>query len=83
MNEEIKLKKKVDNLEGAKGDNVRKPSAEHEVSTSQRRKISCPLVACKAKVVHLPRHMRNVHHWTKEAAAKVLLKYNIRRRLNK
>jgi hypothetical protein len=27
--------------------------------------------------------MRNVHHWTKEAASKVLVKYNIRKRLTK
>ena len=46
---------------------MRKTSSENKASTSsQRRKISCPLVACKAKVVHLPRHMRKVHHWTKE-----------------
>ncbi|CAB3995645.1 Neurofilament medium polypeptide [Paramuricea clavata] len=56
MNEVIDLKKKVDNLEGAKGDKVRKPPAEHEVSTSQRRKISCPLVACKAKEQHEEEH---------------------------
>ena len=68
---------------GDEHDEVNKTCAEHEVSTSKRRKIACPLVACKANVVHLPRHMRNVHHWTKEAASKVLLKYNIRKRLNK
>ncbi|XP_028419188.1 uncharacterized protein LOC114544894, partial [Dendronephthya gigantea] len=61
----------------------RKSSGEQNVTAPQRRKISCPLVMCNAKVVHLPRHMRNVHHWTKEAASKVLLKYNIRQRLTK
>ena len=40
-----------------------------------RRKISCPMSSCKAKVIHLPRHMRNVHNWTKRAAAKVLSRY--------
>ena len=74
---------KVDNLERGKECKVKKTSGEHEVSTSQRRKIPCPLLTCKAEVVHLPRHMRNVHHWTQEAASKVLLKYNIRRRLKK
>ena len=48
-------------------------------SSANRRQIDCPLASCKAKVVHLPRHMRNVHHWTKEAAAKVLHKYNMRK----
>ena len=74
---------KVDNLERGKECKVKKTSGEHEVNTSQRRKILCPLLTCKAEVVHLPRHMRNVHHWTQEAASKVLLKYNIRRRLKK
>ena len=54
--------------------------AEKPEVTSERRKISCPLVACKAKLIHLPRHMRNVHQWTAEAASKVLSKYNIRKR---
>ena len=74
---------KVDNLKRGKECKVKKTSGEHEVSTSQRRKILCPLLTCKAEVVHLPRHMQNVHHRTQEAASKVLLKYNIRRRLKK
>lgn len=45
---------------------------------SERRKILCPISTCKAKVIHLPRHMRNVHNWTKEAASKVLSKLNMR-----
>ncbi|CAB4014017.1 Neurofilament medium polypeptide, partial [Paramuricea clavata] len=49
------------------------------ISTQARRKLTCPLRSCRSNVVHLPRHMRNVHKWTKEAAAKVLLKYNIRK----
>ena len=83
MNQEIQVEKKVDDFEEAEGAKEIKTSHKPEASTSQRRKISCPLVACKAKVVHLPRHMRNVHHWTKDAASKVLLKYNIRKRLTK
>ena len=50
-----------------------------QTASVARRKISCPMLSCKAKVIHLPRHMRNVHNWTKEAAAKVLSKYNIRK----
>ena len=74
---------KVDLLDRDKECKVKKTSVEHEVSTSQRRKIPCPLLTCKAKVVHLPRHIQNVHHWAQEAASKVLLKYYIRRRLKK
>ena len=47
-----------------------------QTASVARHKISCPMLSCKAKVIHLPRHMRNVHNWTKEAAAKVLWKYN-------
>ena len=46
----------------------------------ERRKVPCPLLACKSQVTHLPRHMRNVHKWTEEASRKVLSKYNIRKR---
>ena len=80
---EKEVNAKVDNLERGKECKVKKTSGEHEVSTSQRRKIPCPLLTCKAEVVHLPRHMRNVHHWTQEAASKLLLKYNRRLKRHK
>ena len=54
-----------------------------QTASVARCKISCPMLSCKAKVIHLPRHMRNVHNWTKEAAAKVLSKYNIRKKERK
>lgn len=73
----------VENLEKVKGVEVVKNGEKENVSTSPRRKIPCPLLTCKGNVVHLPRHMRNVHRWTKEASSKVLLKYNIRKRKSK
>ena len=48
--------------------------------SAERRKIPCPVFTCRATVTHLPRHMRTVHHGTKEAASKVLSKFNIRKR---
>ena len=48
--------------------------------SAERRKIPCPVFTCRATVTHLPRHMRTVHHWTREAASKVLSKFNIRKR---
>lgn len=50
--------------------------------SAKRRKIPCPMFSCKAIVGHLPRHMRTVHHWTKEVASKVLSKFNIRKQKN-
>ena len=77
-------RKKVEkdsNLNEAPNSGIEKEKDEGKIN--KRRKISCPLVACKAKIVHLPRHMRNVHKWTKESSQKVLLKYNIRKRKSK
>ena len=56
------------------------PGSQQAVKT--RRTIPCPMPWCSSKVIHLPRHMRTVHKWSKEAASKVLLKYNIRKRKN-
>ena len=63
-----------------KGKEIEGNGQPHQAPTVARRKINCPMLSCKAKVIHLPRHMRNVHNWTKEAAAKVLSKYNIRKK---
>ena len=73
---------------GAEDENAKKVQKAEKVDGAVgqergRRKIPCPLFGCKAEVVHLPKHMRNVHHWSKEAAAKVLSKFNIRKRKNK
>ena len=42
-----------------------------------RHRILCSMLFCSSKVIHLPRHMRKVHNWTKKAARKVLFKFNI------
>ena len=71
-NDEVPIKKsKSKSKAGAS------PSPE---AAKERRKILCPMLFCGSKVIHLPRHMRKVHKWTKEAASKVLLKFNIRKR---
>lgn len=40
---------------------------------------SCPLKGCKSKVVHLPRHLRDVHKWTKEEAMKATSRFGLRK----
>lgn len=40
---------------------------------------SCPLNGCKSKVVHLPRHLRDVHKWTKEEARKATSRFGLRK----
>ena len=40
---------------------------------------SCPLKGCKSKVIYLPRHLRDVHKWTKEDAKKATSSFGLRK----
>ena len=44
-----------------------------------RQKKECPLPGCDAKVVHLPRHLRTVHGWTKEYARTAASRFRLRK----
>jgi hypothetical protein len=39
-----------------------------KVSSIGRSKKKCPVTSCNAMVVHLPRHLKNVHKWKQERA---------------
>ena len=43
-----------------------------------RQKHKCPYPSCSAKVVHLPRHMRQKHKWDEEDAVGVLNMFGLR-----
>ncbi|CAB4043461.1 Neurofilament medium polypeptide, partial [Paramuricea clavata] len=43
-----------------------------------RAKHNCPFPSCKASVVHLPRHMRQVHGWSKADSTAVLGTFDLR-----
>ncbi|CAB3985765.1 Hypothetical predicted protein [Paramuricea clavata] len=43
-----------------------------------RAKHNCPFPSCKASVVHLPRHMRQVHGWSKVDSTAVLGTFDLR-----
>lgn len=43
-----------------------------------RPKHKCPFPSCSAEVVHLPRHMRQVHKWCKSKANSVLSAFDLR-----
>ena len=45
----------------------------------KRGKHICPFPSCSAKVVHLPRHMRQVHKWEKEDSAGVVNAFRLRK----
>ncbi len=83
VSKDAKEKRQDKSEKKSKGKKASSKEENKEEAAGRRRKIPCPSLACKAQVVHLPRHMRNVHKWTKEAASKVLLKYNIRQRKSK
>jgi hypothetical protein len=45
----------------------------------KRGKHKCPFPSCSSKVVHLPRHMRQVHKWEKEDSVGVVNAFRLRK----
>ena len=54
--------------------------SEDDKNTGRRQKRECPLSHCDSKVVHLPRHLRNVHNWSKEYARTAISRFRMRKR---
>ena len=51
-------------------------------STKQpRQKHECPFPSCNAKVIHLPRHMRQVHGWDEFRSGGVLSMFDLRKKV--
>ncbi|CAB4002290.1 Hypothetical predicted protein [Paramuricea clavata] len=44
-----------------------------------RGKHKCPFPSCSAEVIHLPRHMRQVHRWDKPNSAGVVSAFSLRK----
>lgn len=55
-----------------------KTKSQITVSSGRERK-RCPVVNCTSKVVHLPRHLQDVHKWSKERARTALSRFGIRK----
>ncbi|XP_028646637.1 uncharacterized protein LOC114641785 [Erpetoichthys calabaricus] len=47
--------------------------------TSERLKKECPMLYCEARVVHLPRHLREIHGWPKERAQSAVQAFMLRK----
>ena len=45
----------------------------------KRARRRCPLKGCKADVIDIPRHLREVHDWSKEMARKATSRYGMRK----
>ena len=52
---------------------------ENVKKTIKRVAHRCPLEGCKSSVIHLPRHLREVHKWTRERANKATSSFGIRK----
>ena len=40
----------------------------------------CPVVNCSARVIHLPRHLRECHNWTSDSALTAVQKFDLRKK---
>ena len=45
----------------------------------KRPRRRCPLKGCKAEVIDIPRHLREVHDWSKDMARKATSRYGVRK----
>ena len=46
----------------------------------KREEKLCPVPNCDAKVIHLPKHLRNVHKWQKEYVRTALARFRLRKK---
>ena len=56
-------------LKGRKNDSVK----------SKRPRHICPLKECRAEIIDLPRHLRDVHNWTRDTAKKATSRFGMRK----
>ena len=45
----------------------------------KQQKKKCPLPYCNSAVRHLPRHLRNVHNWSKQVAKTAMCRFKLRK----
>ena len=50
-----------------------------QASSKRRKKRLCPLKGCKSQVVDLPRHLRDVHKWSRQKSQKATFKFGMRK----
>ena len=65
---------------GNKKDGVKKFKGSTAKNVQKKRpRRRCPLKGCKADVIDIPRHLREVHDWSKEMARKATSSYGMRK----
>ncbi|XP_039608217.1 uncharacterized protein LOC120528198 [Polypterus senegalus] len=77
---QVKKKKKANTRKKCPG---RSKRSKHQKfcnpKKSERLKKECPVLYCKATVVHLPRHLRAIHGWPKERAQSAVQFFMLRK----
>lgn len=67
---------------GKDGEDTCKSSTAKNVQRKRPRR-RCPLKGCKAEVIDIPRHLREVHDWSKDMAKKATSRYGMRKSFEK
>ena len=53
---------------------------ENDNKSGGQEKRECPLPSCDSKVVHIPRHLRNVHKWSEVHARTAVSRLGLRKK---
>jgi len=76
-NEEERNKTKVERRSEEDAGSDDEGQDENPVIKQQKKK--CPLPYCNSVVCHLPRHLRNVHNWSKQVAKTATCRFKLRK----
>ena len=83
MEDEGKYKKENEAVANTGKKRIRKENVKENKKNKKegkRTKKPCPIPHCDAKVVHLPKHLRNVHKWTTESSRVALTRFKLRKK---
>ena len=83
MKEEDREKKENEAMGNTGKKRIRKEKLKENKEAKKdgkRIKKTCPVPHCDAKVVHLPKHLRNVHKWTTESSRAAATRFKLRKK---
>ncbi|CAH3189238.1 unnamed protein product [Porites lobata] len=64
---------------GAESEDAKEEEVSHSGVRIKQEKRPCPIPQCNAEVVRIPRHLVDVHGWTKEHARTALVRFGLRK----
>ncbi len=68
-----------DCVDSREGNDVNVGNAGETGKKQRRARHKCPFPSCKGNVIHLPRHMRQVHDWNQSDSANVVGTFDLRK----